>query len=294
MKITILLFGILISLNLFANEKLGQINDPDGYTNVREKPTTNSRILFKILADEYFYYEDSGSNDWCKVTNMDGKSGFMHKSRISSVNEFKIKEKVYNSNEFKLKIREKNIGKTTIKLLQIQNPKYYCDAYVEITNLKTKELKYKQIDALGSSAGVAFLENVIPNHILIVKHGDYDGRTIIVSESGKITEIPGGSVSKLINNKYLINLAECDLGYCGLSIYDIDKEKIVFNYDSEFEIYEIKNKIVLDLDFENGKDYSVINFEKLQLDKIDIKTNIENYYFKDLIDYDIEKGCLCY
>ncbi len=238
MNVITLIFGFLISLNMFGNEQLGKINDPDGYTNVREHPTTKSKILFKITDSEYFYYESSNVKDWCKVTSMDGNSGFMHQSRIESLNEFTINGKIYKSNESKLKVRIKKIGNIQIKISQIKNPKSYCDAYIEIISNKTKKFKYEFIEALGGSAGIAFLENVIPNHILIVKHGDYNGRTIIISRNGQVMEVPGGSVSKLIDNQYFLNLAECDIGYCGFSIYDIHQEKIVFNYETEFELYQ--------------------------------------------------------
>ena len=295
MKLSALIIAFLISLNVFGNEQLGKINDPDGYTNVREKPTLTSKILFKILASEYFYFENSNTSDWCKIRNMNGETGFMHRSRIERLNEFSIDGKTYNSNTSKLKVRHKSIGNTQIKITQIKNPKSYCDAYIEIiTTSKTKKIKYKYIEALGGSAGIAFLENEVPNHILIVKHGDYEGKTIIISKNGNITEVSGGSVSKLIDNQYLINLAECDLGYCGFSVYDSIQEQIVFNYETEFELYEFKNQIIFDLDFENGKDYHLFDFDTKEFKKIDIKSNIENNYFKKTIDYELENGCLCY
>ena len=279
---------------MFGNELLGKINDPDGYTNVREKPTTKSKILFKILDTEYFYYESSEIDDWCRITNMNGDSGFMHQSRIEGLSEFTINGKTYKSNESKLKIRIKKIGNTRIKISQIRNPNSYCDAFIEITTNKTTKFKYEFIEALGGSAGIAFLENVIPNHILIVKHGDYDGRTIFISKNGKVTEVAGGSVSELIDSKYLINLAECDIGYCGFSIYDIIQEKLVFNYETEFELYQFKDQIIFDLDYENGKDYHLFDFEKNEFEKLEIKDNIENNYFKKTINYELNKGCLCY
>ena len=109
MKVITLIFGFLISLNMFGNEQLGRINDPDGYTNVRENPTTKSKILFKITDSEYFYYQSSDIKDWCKVTNMNGNSGFMHQSRIESLNEFTINGKTYKSNESKLKSSNMNL-----------------------------------------------------------------------------------------------------------------------------------------------------------------------------------------
>lgn len=295
MKLITLFLGFLITLNIFGQEQIGKINDPDGYTNVRKEPTTKSKVLFKILKNEYFYYENSDIKDWCKVTNMNGKSGFMHQSRIINLSHFTIHGKTYKSNESKLKVRIKNIGNTQIKISQIRNPESYCDAFVEInTSNDTKIFTYKYIEALGGSAGIAFLENIVPNHIVIVKHGDYDGRTILISKNGNITEVDGGSVSELINDKYLLNLAECDLGYCGFSIYDIVQEKIVFKKYAEFVLYQLNNQMLFNFAPDNGEHYHMFDFDKKEFKKIDVTKKIENNYFQKIIKYELEDGCLCY
>ncbi len=287
---------MLVSHYLFANEKLGKIIDADGYTNVRDKPSTKSNILFKIETNEYFYYENSDSKDWCKVTNMNGESGFMHKSRIIDVTEFVIKGKSYQSKESKLKIRKKKIGDNLITIYQIKNEKSECYAYVDVNNINTKTtcFPYELVESLGGNAGIAFLENIVPNHILIVKHGDYDGRTIFVSKNGNVKEVSGGSVSKLIEGKYLINFVACDIGYCGFSIYDIQKEVIVFDYESEFELYELKDEFVFDLDFGDGVDYNSFDFDKLQFKKIEVNLNLNDNYARKLMQYELKNGCLCF
>jgi len=59
------------------------INDPDGYTNVREEKKSTSKILFKINEGEEFKVI-SKKGDWWEIEFND-KTGFVHKSRIISV-----------------------------------------------------------------------------------------------------------------------------------------------------------------------------------------------------------------
>jgi hypothetical protein len=65
-----------------AKSKLGKINDPDGYVNIRREMNAQSEILGKIQTKDVFsYWEVSGSN-WCVVKTQDGIFGFVYKDRI--------------------------------------------------------------------------------------------------------------------------------------------------------------------------------------------------------------------
>jgi hypothetical protein len=62
--------------------KTGVINDPDGYTNIRQYGrSTNSEILGKLMNGEKFYYWQT-TTDWWIVQTKSGLRGFVHKSRI--------------------------------------------------------------------------------------------------------------------------------------------------------------------------------------------------------------------
>ena len=73
------------------------IDDPDGYTNVRESPSTNSPILYRINKDEIFLAEQELVNDnWYKVVSGkrwdknykvigECKEGYIHKSRTKFI-----------------------------------------------------------------------------------------------------------------------------------------------------------------------------------------------------------------
>lgn len=64
---------------------VGIINDKDGYTNVREAPSNEAKVIDKITDKEYFYYVPNSHNDWLQVSRKDDIKtviGYVHKSRI--------------------------------------------------------------------------------------------------------------------------------------------------------------------------------------------------------------------
>jgi tetratricopeptide (TPR) repeat protein len=57
------------------------INDPDGYTNLRAGASTKTSILGRISKGELFEVL-SQSSKWWRVKTLDGKTGYVHSSRI--------------------------------------------------------------------------------------------------------------------------------------------------------------------------------------------------------------------
>ena len=64
--------------------KYGNINDPDGYTNVREGKSSKSEILFQIYEDEKFIIQNNEEDWW--LIEFNGNHGYIHNSRISIIN----------------------------------------------------------------------------------------------------------------------------------------------------------------------------------------------------------------
>lgn len=69
---------------------VGTVNDPDGYVNVRERPSLNSKTVSKFTSGNYFYYYPDNGAEWLLVKSKeDGPSiGYVHKSRIQNYTEF--------------------------------------------------------------------------------------------------------------------------------------------------------------------------------------------------------------
>ena len=64
--------------------KYGNINDPDGYTNVREGKSSKSEILFQIYEDEKFIIQNNEGDWW--LIEFNDNHGYIHNSRISIIN----------------------------------------------------------------------------------------------------------------------------------------------------------------------------------------------------------------
>ena len=68
-----------------SSHRIGVINDPDGYTNVRSEPSTSSDIVTKIFEGEEFSYEPF-NDKWVRVYDDDGDFiGFMAASRVTPI-----------------------------------------------------------------------------------------------------------------------------------------------------------------------------------------------------------------
>jgi len=105
----ILTIGLLIPILNYGQSELGMINDPDRFVNVRADRSTDSEILFKIKENDFFLCEPTTDN-WWKIDNFYGKTGFVHKSRIQLIKDLKENQQrdlIINSikglNDYRLK-----------------------------------------------------------------------------------------------------------------------------------------------------------------------------------------------
>ena len=70
-----------------APQLYGQVNDPDGYTNIRKAPSTDAPIVRQYNSGEYLYYTPQ-KNGWSLVysgVKSNTFMGYMHTSRISKI-----------------------------------------------------------------------------------------------------------------------------------------------------------------------------------------------------------------
>ena len=75
-----------------AEYKLAVINDPDGYTNVRQEPDPGSKVSFRFREGDFFLCEP-GKGSWWKVKDFFQNTGFIHKSRVRFYQDLSGKEK---------------------------------------------------------------------------------------------------------------------------------------------------------------------------------------------------------
>ena len=115
-----LFLTLILSLNLLG--QTATVNDPDGYSNVRNAPNTDSEVIYKVSTDEIFLLGEDFSDEekaWTTVYIMKNKfsldcadpsyfKGYIHKSRILPIE----KMQGYDGNEFKFKYETKPFDST--------------------------------------------------------------------------------------------------------------------------------------------------------------------------------------
>jgi hypothetical protein len=62
------------------------IQDPDGYTNVRNGMSKNSEIIDRLFEGENYEVFPSSDNNWWLVYTQSNVKGYVHKSRIKIIN----------------------------------------------------------------------------------------------------------------------------------------------------------------------------------------------------------------
>ncbi len=125
-----------------------------------------------------------------------------------------------------------HLGDIEIELIQTRGSgrDFYCKSEILISRndeiLNT--LSYSP-DPVGGNYGISRPVE-IANHLVFTKHGDYDGRTIIINESGEVFDLIGGQ-----------------------NFYDPEEQLLFTNYESDlfgFAVFDLKSDSLL-LELEN-------------------------------------------
>jgi hypothetical protein len=91
------------------------------------------------------------------------------------------------------------------------------------------KLDFEDIQPLGSRAGIFLpLKQEAPGHFILTKYGDYDGRTIIITDEGKLFNLGGGTY-RVFRHRYLVTpraLPDVD-EYGDFSVFDLKENKIL-------------------------------------------------------------------
>jgi len=278
MRLLVISFCLLAIpyMNLNGQEKKGFINDPDGFTNVRELSDGKSKIIDQIVDGEIFYYTENNEN-WYPVRTYKGKTGFVHKSRI---NEFKINVECFSSNNLKelllFRKSKKIISVCGIPDNRINNIEYYSGLYVsdclnKINYLEFFEGEYQSFDFSNQQIIVYeydilpinsdFYIDLIPysinrvffigDRIVIIKNAPFYKYPKISNEkiNSKIYELRNKTISErdyynIINISLVLALNDNSLGK--EFFFNLEKElNIVFDgeyqmkYLNALKVYEI-------------------------------------------------------
>lgn len=110
-----------------------------------------------------------------------------------------------------------------------------CSAtlYIRKKLTKTDSLSFQQIEAVGGAYGFTTPTKVM-DHMVLTKHGDYDGRTIVINDNGDIFDIAGGMV--YLDSNLLFSFYESDVP--GIAIFDLSTDSLILS-KLELETYPI-------------------------------------------------------
>jgi hypothetical protein len=199
---------------------------------------------------------------------------------------------------FKITKITKKVGDIQVNISQykclIQSPDIpYCKSYIEIikNNKTINSLGFPSIEPVGGDYGFLVYSQLINNHLIISKYGDYDGRTIIINEKGKMFNTIGGYSFIDALNGLLFSIYDSDLS--GLSVFDLESDVEIFKL---VDIVERPSEFYKDA---NGRYYfQAINDEtekesiweimlnNKKIKKTEININIlKDKKLKKLIDY---------
>lgn len=133
-------------------------------------------------------------------------------------------EKTYSLGEIKVLVRQK---KRT-------GNDFSCESKLLVYDNETVlDSLIFQPDPVGGNYGISKPIRV-DNHLVFTKHGDYDGRTIIVTESGQVFNIIGGGNYYDPESKMLFTTYDSDLN--GLAVFNLSSDSTLI------ELSELKDR----------------------------------------------------
>lgn len=182
-KITILFFLIFIGKTFTQeNLKIGQINDPDGYTNVRKEANAKAQVVGKILKNEYFFCEEYNPN-WYRVTKQNRIKGFVHKSRVQGVKEEELISLKISFEDNSIEDNE-TVGDTIVSINSLQSNIPFFIKGFNYSEVKQVESKYNSVSFKDDSVYIKFsIKNVDMKKYSTKK--DNDGNLEIKTKKGE-------------------------------------------------------------------------------------------------------------
>ena len=240
MKNLLLFLFLVANISLAQQRYIGQINDPDGYTNIRKSPNSKAEIIGKLLKNEYFFYTEN-SSDWYEVSTQHKVQGFVHKSRIQKVNDKELIALKINFGDY-----AENTHDTIVKLniLKEANPFF-------IIGYNYPKIPYKETE--GNELSVSNKDIKLEFVTKKVNKSDYkfkinkNGVTEMITEKGE--SVWGYFYSKDYPEK---EIAYICIIFAGKTPYLLPKTKYLFNPSiSSIRVYDRGNGQYM-IDFGGG------------------------------------------
>jgi hypothetical protein len=113
--------------------------------------------------------------------------------------------------------------------------KFLCRSWLTIKkNDKVLNQKYYDIEPVGGCSGLYKpTKQPCKDYFIISKFGDYQGETLLIDTTGKLTTLTGGAFSLSTDNSYLFAIYDSDIS--GVTIYDLKNKKLVLSKEKDDE-----------------------------------------------------------
>lgn len=228
----------LVTLHLYANhrfisttydasctiENIGtyQLTETSLNLYFEDTPSEYLGALYEIIDDTLFCVESNSAPSLRIVQN----DNSLRPSSSSKIEEHKLEEpsaiKHYSTQA------SYSLNDLTVQLTQTKNNNdLSCQAKIVVSRgTEVLDSLLFTAEPVGGPYGIS--QGVeLENHLIFTKHGDYDGRTIIISPNGHLQNTIGGINYYDSSNHLLFCNYASDLG--GFAVYDLLKESILFS-----------------------------------------------------------------
>ena len=220
MKKLILILPVLLSVTLTNAQYpyLYIINDPDGYLNIREQPTVNSRVIDRIERYEIFfdaryfagndelYYNNYPSN-WipvCKEYN--APIGYVYKPNAIGLDEFRMLER--NSNPY-------SRGWDSTKPIVCGNDTLQVVLTLKLFDKNAHEITYNAKNWIGT------VDGKIAYALFLFEDGNaWEAESLTIFQKGKKISLPIDNFKNYYNPLMLVYVGLNDDLYICISCGD--------------------------------------------------------------------------
>ncbi|MDO4881357.1 MAG: SH3 domain-containing protein [Capnocytophaga sp.] len=177
----LVLFLFIAQLSLAQQRYIGQINDPDGYTNIRKAPNSKAEIIGKLLKNEYFFYKES-PNNWYKVSTQKHLQGFVHKSRIQRANDKELIALKIDFEDNSLETENEILRDTIVKLNSLKGTTSFFIIGYEYPKILHKEEKNNELLVANKDVKIEFITKKVNKNDYKFKIDKYG---VAVAENGE-------------------------------------------------------------------------------------------------------------
>jgi len=149
--------------------------------------------------------------------------------------DFKITEALYKLGKYEIVIRQHKRINLDEYFRQQQNTRVrptYCSASIEIKRKGEirDRVEFNDIEPLGGRFGIHLpLKQESAKHFILMKYGDYDNRTIVITDRGELFNLGGGRYRIFLDRFLVSPRALPDIRSGTFSIFDLHTNRVLLS-----------------------------------------------------------------